>query len=299
MSSILGADVSKFHRALSELHAVDGAGLNQNGDYFNKIGMVIETWEKLPSSEQGDLAHLVSGLYFRRAQWLASQEEFEEASDDLLAEVEVQRRFGGHLEFSTKSPDGFFRELVVVHATVADGLGYDPLAGLVDYSFERGGGGGRFARIEKNTDIGGIEVPGLNDDERIATVHRVGRANEHLAILDTHWLVIPDGELPEVLEKATRSLSFDRDGKLEINLIAGGEIEMGVNNESLESEARVNGKDANVSVSQGAKKPLGESRVITKVEDRRSEIFLLSVGILAIFSLIGICMRVFVRKNAR
>ncbi len=146
-------------------------------------------------------------IHFERAKRLVGSGNFKAAADELRAEAAMQKEFGGRLEFATKSPDSFFHDLVELQALVTAETGNDPLAGQVDYFFERDGDGFTAARLELHDDIAGVTVPDVKSGEALASVYRLNRQGGKFVATAPRWLVVPKGRLPDVLEQATREVA--------------------------------------------------------------------------------------------
>lgn len=185
--------------------------------YMAASDQAIRAWNIANEDEKIRFASRMFLVHFRRASILADSNNFQAATHELKAEAAMQKEFNGRLEFATKSPDIFFRDLVELQAQLTFETGSDPLAGRVGYSFEKDGDGFTAARFELGDDIAGITVPEIGDDEALALVHQLKRQGGKFVAAASRWLVVPKGPLHAVLKQATREVVFDSDGKMMIH----------------------------------------------------------------------------------
>lgn len=289
----LAGDTLELKRTLSLLRSADQPFKNSR-DYLQEVGETLTQWEQLPLEDRGTTAHLISGLYFERALWFTNNYRFEEAAGELSREAAFQSEYGGELQFLTKSPDQFFEKLVTIQATVADNTGVDPLAGLVTYSFEKKDNGFRASRVERFTDIMGIEVPELRDGERIATVHDIRKVGGDFDVVDTRWLVIPDGELPAVLTQASRSIQFAENGKLEVTQQPSKTVDRPSKTQSAqggEPEAAIEPRNPGLAKKAETSQP----ETALQNEESKTPTWPLVLGAIAVLGVTVILVRTFMR----
>jgi hypothetical protein len=200
-------------------------------EYLAETDNVIRAWNKASTDERTQFAIKMFLMHFRRAEILAASGNFKDASEELTAEAVMQKEFGGRIEFATKSPDTFFRDLIELQALVTAETGSDPLVDKVGYSFQKEGDGFTAARLELSDDVAGITVPDIESDEALALVHRISRQSGQFVVSAPKWLVVPKGKLPDVLKQAKREVEFDSTGIMTVtNLQAGGSQESTVTN---------------------------------------------------------------------
>lgn len=185
--------------------------------YLEATNQALVAWGKASEDEKSRFATRMFLVHFRRSQIMASSNNFKEAASELTAEATIQKEFGGRIEFATKSPESFFRDLVELQAQLTAETGSDPLAGRVGYSFEKDGDGFTAARLELGDDIAGITVPEVGADEALALVHQINRQGSRFVATASRWLVVPKGPLPDVLKQATREVTFDASGKMMVH----------------------------------------------------------------------------------
>lgn len=137
-----------------------------------------------------------------------------EAARQLKSAGSLYQQFGGRIEYATKSPNAFFERLAKLQAGVAQTTGSDPLAGLTDYLFRKQGQKYIVARQELDPEVKGITVDGINESETLAQVLEVSAQDGQAIIERTRWVVGPKGKVEETLQRATREVSFDEDGRL-------------------------------------------------------------------------------------
>jgi hypothetical protein len=190
--------------------------------YFEATNQALAAWEKASDDEKSRFSPRMFLVHFRRAQIMASSNNFKEAASELIAEAAMQKEFEGRLEFATKSPDAFFRDLVELQAQLTAETGSDPLANKVGYSFEKEGDDFTAARLELGDDAGGITVPEMTSEEALALVHRVSRQGGRFVASAPKWFVVPKGRLPDVLKLAKREVTFDSTGKMTVHALQAG-----------------------------------------------------------------------------
>jgi len=192
---------------------------SSDAEYLRESSQALQLWNAVAPDDKASVAHKMALIHFRRAARLAASNDFEAAASELTAEATMQKEFEGRIEFATKSPDKFFRDLIELQAQLTAETGNDPLAGQVDYYFERDGDGFNAARLELGDDIAGITVPQVGAEESLALVHRLGRQGGKFAVSAPKWLVVPKGRLPDVLKQATREVVFDSSGEMAVHLL--------------------------------------------------------------------------------
>jgi len=214
-------------------------------------GQKVSGGEVQTPGNRANVAFRMALIHFERARQFATSGNFKAAADELKAEAVVQKEFGGRLEFATKSPDHFFRELVELQALVTAETGSDPLAGQVGYYFGKDGNGFTAARLELSDDVMGITVPNIGDSEALALVYRLNRHGDKFVAITPKWLVVPKGELPEVLKQATREVGFDTDGRMTVR-------SLNAPTQSLGTDSSASPQDTSQVPALELKKPTGQ-----------------------------------------
>lgn len=212
------ADAQTILDSIQRLRAVEKAdGDFDPAAYLEITNQALHAWDKASEEEKMRFSSKMFLVHFRRAQIMAATGNFKAAADELRAEAVMQKDFEGRLEFATKSPDAFFRDLVELQAQLTAETGSDPLADQVGYSFERDGDGFTAARLELGDDISGITVPEIGADEALALVHRLDKQGGKFVATASRWLVVPKGRLPDVLKQAIHEVAFDSDGRMTVH----------------------------------------------------------------------------------
>ena len=191
-------------------------------EYLAETDNAIRAWNRASMDERTQFSVKMFLVHYRRAEILAASGNFKAASVELTAEAVMQKEFGGRIEFATKSPDTFFRDLIELQALVTAETGSDPLADKVGYSFQKEGDGFTAARLELGDDVAGITVPEIKTEEALALVHRISRQGGRFMASAPKWLVVPKGSLPDVLKQATREVGFDPNGKMTLQTLQAG-----------------------------------------------------------------------------
>lgn len=203
--------------SLQRLATIQDLKEANDAEYLRESSQTLQLWNAATPDDKSSVAHKMALIHFERAKRLAAANDFKTAASELTAEAAMQKEFDGRLEFATKSPDSFFRDLVELQARLAAETGSDPLAGRVGYSFEKDGDGFTAARLELGDDIAGITVPEIGADEALALVHRLNRQGGKFVATASRWFVVPKGPLPDVLKQATREVAFDSSGKMMVH----------------------------------------------------------------------------------
>ena len=188
-----------------------------DAEYLQVSSQALQMWSVAPPEEREAVAHRMALIHFERSKRLAASGNFNAAASELSEEANMQKVFGGRIEFATKSPDAFFRDLVELQAQLTAETGSDPLANKVGYSFQKEGDGFTAARLELGDDIEGITVPEIGADEALALVYRLNRQGGKFVASASRWLVVPKGQLPDVLRQATREVAFESSGKMMVH----------------------------------------------------------------------------------
>ena len=211
--SLANGQTSEFFDSLSDLSKVDRENAGEPSDeYFRSSEILLSKWEGLNPDEKTANSHRMFLVHFKRARFLARNGKIGEAAGELEDEAELQKLFGGRLEFATKSPDSFFPRLLELQAKITAETGSDPLEGKVDYHFERQGAQFVGTRIEPTNEVAGITVSEVGDNQAIATSHIVKlRGNGYIAS-QAWWRIVPNGKLPGILDMATKEIQFDSAG---------------------------------------------------------------------------------------
>lgn len=176
-----------------------------------KLGAV---WQTLPPNEKEAVWPRMALAYIGQSEVELASNSANEAARQLKSAGSLYQQFGGRIEYATKSPNVFFERLARLQAGVAQTTGSDPLAGLTDYLFRKQGQKYIVARQELDPEVKGITVDGIKESETLAQVLEVSAQDGQAIIERTRWVVGPKGKVEETLQRATREVSFDEDGRL-------------------------------------------------------------------------------------
>jgi hypothetical protein len=221
-----------LNASLHKLEAIQSiTDHSTNTEYLQESCQALKMWSVAPPEEKVAVAHRMVLIHFERATRLAASGNFKAAASELSEEATMQKIFGGQIEFSTKSPDRFFRDLIKLQAQVTAETGTNPLAEKVGYSFQKENDDFTAARLELSDDVAGITVPDIESDEALALVHRISRQSGQFVVSAPKWLVVPKGRLPDVLKQPRRKIEFDSTGIMTVTTLqAGGSQESTVTN---------------------------------------------------------------------
>ena len=212
-----------LNSSLHKLAAIQGmTGHPADVDYLQASSQSLQLWSAAPPEEKVADAHRMALIHFERATRFAASGNFKAAAFELSEEATMQKIFGGRIEFATKSPDIFFRELIELQAQVTAETGSDPLVDKVGYSFQKENDDFTAARLELSDEVAGLTVPGIESDEALALVYRISRQSERFVVSAPKWLVVPKGRLPDVLKQAKREVKFDSTGKMSVMTLQAG-----------------------------------------------------------------------------
>lgn len=171
-------------------------------------------WKALPQSEKEAAWPRMALAYIGQSEVELASNSASEAARQLKAAGSLYQRFGGRIEYATKSPNAFFERLAKLQAGVAQATGADPLSGMTDYLFRQQGDKYIVARQELDPEVEGITVDGVTELEVLAQVLQVSTQDGQAMIERTRWVVGPKGRVEETLRRATREVSFDENGRL-------------------------------------------------------------------------------------
>lgn len=208
------AALASYKKASRE-HVVPEVFLGVSSDLLNE-------WHQLDDTNKTRWADKLALVHFLRAELFAQNAQYEMASSELREELKTQANFGGKIEYSTKLPEAFFKDLVELQAQVTTETGIDPMAGQVGYYFEKDGNGFTAARLQLDDEVAGITVPEKGDNDALALVYRLNRQGNKFVATTPKWFVVPKGELRDVLKQAKREVTFDATGKMVIHALRVG-----------------------------------------------------------------------------
>lgn len=212
-----------LNASLHKLAAIQGiTDRPTNTEYLQASSQALQVWGAAAPEEKAAVAHRLALIHFERANRLAASGNFKAAAFELSEEAAMQTIFGGRIEFATKSPDLFFRDLIRLQAEVTAETGTNPLADKVSYSFEKENDEFIAARLELSDDVAGLTVPDIASDESLALVHRISKQGGRFLVSAPKWLVVPKGRLPDVLKQAKREVKFESTGKMTVITLQAG-----------------------------------------------------------------------------
>lgn len=209
--------------SVRRIGAMQKTGVPFDGtEYMSISDEALRNWSASSEDDRSRFSMKMFLVHFRRAQIFSDAGDFKSAAAELADEVALQAKYGGRIEFSTKSPDSFFINLTELQAQVTAETGSDPLADKVGYSFQKEGDGFTAARLELGDDVAGITVPEIEIEEALALVHRISRQGGRFVASAPKWFVVPKGRLPDVLKQAKREVWFDATGKMTVQTLQAG-----------------------------------------------------------------------------
>jgi hypothetical protein len=154
-------------------------------------------WQALPQSEKEAAWPRMALAYIGQSEVELASNSASEAARQLKTAGTLYQRFGGRIEYSTKSPNAFFERLAKLQAGVAQATGTDPLSGMADYLFRQQGDKYIVARQELDPEVKGITVNGVAEYEVLAQVLQVSAQDGQAMIERTRWVVGPKGRVEE------------------------------------------------------------------------------------------------------
>lgn len=171
-------------------------------------------WQRLPQSAKEAAWPRMALAYVGQSESELASSNANAAAQALRAAGILNQRFGGRLEYATKSPVSFFERLAKLQTGITQATAADPLAGLVNYLFRKDGEKYIVARQELDPEVKGITVDGVADSEALAQVHELSAQDGQAVLEKTRWVIGPKGRVEETVRRATREVSFDEDGRL-------------------------------------------------------------------------------------
>jgi len=199
----VAAQEVEFNSAVSEFLE------NANHEEYNSA---LNAWSALKPDEKEAAWPQMALASIVRAEQLIQEGQPTEASQALVAASGIAQEQEGRLAFLTKSPEDFFRRLAVIHASVADALGDDPLEGAVDYYFSKNGNGYKVARKELYDEVQGVSVD-LGEDQSLVysldVMVEVGLGR----IINSEWLIGTGASVKAIVEAPQKRMAQDSYGR--------------------------------------------------------------------------------------
>lgn len=131
----------------------------------------------------------------------------------------LNQNFGGRLEYATKAPNAFFKRLASLQAEIASKNGSDPLAGIVNYLFQKDGDEYIVARHESDPEVNGVTIDGVSESESLVQAHYFSANEGKVTFEKTRWFIGPKGNVAYTLNHANREVLQDEYGRFERKLI--------------------------------------------------------------------------------
>jgi hypothetical protein len=176
----------------------------------------LETaWGQLPESEKKAVWPRMAMAYVDQSEQKLDAKNANEAGKYLALAGQLNQAFGGRLEYATKTPGVFFERLARLQTAITSQTDADPLAGMVDYLFEKNGDQYLVARQELDPEVNGVTIDGVSESESLVQVHYLEARGGNVTFEKTRWFIGPKGHVAETLRHATREVLQDQYGRYE------------------------------------------------------------------------------------
>ena len=182
----------------------------------------LETaWGQLPESEKKAAWPRMAMAYVNQSEQKLDAKNAKEAGKYLALAGQLNQAFGGRLEYATKTPGVFFERLARLQTAITSQTNADPLAGMVDYLFEKNGDQYMVARQELDPEVNGVTIDGVSESESLVQVHYLEARGGNVTFEKTRWFIGPKGRVADTLSHATREVLQDQYGRYEPKPLQG------------------------------------------------------------------------------
>jgi hypothetical protein len=199
-----------FQFSISSLE--DASGSANEAASFSRLE---SAWAQLPQADKAAAWPQMSLAYVDESSKRLDAKDAVTASRYLALAGALNQSFGGRLEYATKSPNAFFERLARMQTEIASKTGSDPLAGMVNYLFQKDGDEYIVARQEFDPEVNGVTIDGLSESESLVQVHYFNAKEGKVTLENTRWFIGPKGKVADTLNRATREVLQDQYGRFE------------------------------------------------------------------------------------
>ncbi len=197
-----------FQSSISSLE--DASGSASEVASFSRLE---SAWAQLPHGDKAAAWPQMSMAYVDESSKLLDANDSVAAARYLALAGALNQKFGGRLEYATKSPNAFFDRLASLQVEIATRTGVDPLAGVVDYFFQKSGNKYIVAREELDPEINGVTIDGVKESESLVQAHYLEAHGENVSVKSTRWFIGPKGNIADTLRQANREVLQDQYGR--------------------------------------------------------------------------------------
>lgn len=199
-----------FHSSISSLE--DASGSANEAASFSRLE---SAWAQLPQGDKAAAWPQMSLAYVDESSKRLDAKDSVTAARYLALAGALNQSFGGRLEYATKSPTAFFQRLARMQTEIASKMGSDPLAGMVNYLFQKDGEKYIVARQELDPEVSGVTIDGVSDSEALVQAHYFNAHEGKVTFENTRWFIGPKGNVADTLNHATREVLQDQYGRFE------------------------------------------------------------------------------------
>lgn len=190
----------------------DASGSANEAASFSRLE---SAWAQLPQVDKAAAWPQMSLAYVDESSKRLEAKDAVTASRYLASAGALNQSFGGRLGYATKSPNAFFERLARMQTEIATKTGSDPLAGMVDYLFQKDGDEYIVARRELDPEVNGVTIDGVSESESLVQAHYFNAHEGKVVFENTRWFIGPKGNVADTLNHATREVLQDQYGRFE------------------------------------------------------------------------------------
>jgi len=209
-----------FQSSISSLE--DASGSVDESVSFSRLE---SAWAQLPQGDKAAAWPQMSLAYVDESSKRLDAKDPAAAARYLALAGALNQSFGGRLEYATKSPDAFFDRLARLQTKITTRTGVDPLAGVVDYVFQKSGNQYIVARAELDPEVNGVTIDGVEESESLVQAHYLEAQGENVSSENTRWFIGPKGNVAETLRRANREVIQDQYGRYVTKPLQGSAFE--------------------------------------------------------------------------
>lgn len=199
-----------FQSSISSLE--DASGSANEAASFSRLE---SAWAQLPQGDKAAAWPQMSLAYVDESSKRLDAKDSVTAARYLALAGALNQSFGGRLEYATKSPNAFFERLARLQTEIASKTGSDPLAGMVNYLFQKEGDEYIVARQELDPEVNGVTIDEISESESLVQAHYFNAHEGKVTFENTRWFIGPKGNVADTLNHATREVLQDQYGRFE------------------------------------------------------------------------------------
>jgi hypothetical protein len=193
----------------AQMESSDAGGAEE---LLTTLGRIDALWNNLAPEDKAFLADR------RWHDYRDAATRFASAGDYLASAIAIRKHANFCAEFGM-SPEGRgdsdFLDFAKLQAGIVSQTGSDPLAGMVNYLFQKNGDEYMVARQELDPEVNGVTIDGVSESESLVQAHYFNSRDGKVTLESTRWFIGPKGNIADTLNHATREVLQDQYGRFE------------------------------------------------------------------------------------